>query len=56
VRVISEREWQYASLGRIAGYLRQQTILRALEKLHLSRLCIPVMVPLTTFAIWRRAA
>lgn len=52
--VYSQNERQYASLGRIVGYLKQATALRALRALRFADITIPIVVPGTIFAICRK--
>jgi SAM-dependent methyltransferase len=53
--VYSESERQYASLGRIAAYLKLQFVHKALGKLRLKEATIPLIVPGTVFAICRKS-
>lgn len=53
--VFSESERQYASFGRIAGYLKQSLALKMLKALGLDDLTVPMIVPGTIFSICRRA-
>jgi SAM-dependent methyltransferase len=50
----SQNERQYASLGRIAGYLKQAGALKALRALGLQDATIPIIVPGTIFVICRK--
>jgi hypothetical protein len=52
--VYSENERQYASLGRIAGYLKLRAALRGLRIVGLENTTLPVIVPGTVFAICRK--
>jgi hypothetical protein len=54
--VYSQNERQYASLGRIAGYLKQARALKALRALGLEDVIIPIIVPGTIFVICRKSA
>lgn len=54
--VYSQNERQFASLSRIAGYLRQKRILKLLSALGLADLTIPLIVPGTIFSICRKRA
>ncbi len=54
--VYSQNERQYASLGRIAGYLKQAWALRLLRALGLGNVIVPIVVPGTIFAICRKRA
>jgi SAM-dependent methyltransferase len=54
--VYSQNERQYASLGRIAGYLKQARTLQVLCALGLGNAIIPIIVPGTIFAICRKSA
>src|SRR5262249_56217897 len=54
-QVYSQSERQYASFGRIAGYLKLKAILKALRGIGLGNVTIPLIVPGTVFAICRRA-
>jgi SAM-dependent methyltransferase len=54
--VYSQNERQYASLGRIAGYLKQARTLRLLRALGLGNAIVPLIVPGTIFAICRKSA
>ena len=53
-QVYSQSERQYASFGRIAGYLKLKAILKALCGIGLENVTIPLIVPGTVFAICRR--
>jgi SAM-dependent methyltransferase len=53
--IYSERERQYASLGRIAAYLKQKRLLKALGTLGLKEITIPMVIPGTMFSICRKA-
>jgi len=53
-QVYSQSERQYASFGRIAGYLKLKAILKALRGIGLENVTIPLIVPGTVFAICRR--
>jgi hypothetical protein len=53
-QVYSQSERQYASFGRIAGYLKFKAILRALRGIGLENVTIPLIAPGTVFAICRR--
>lgn len=53
--IFSESERQYASLGRITGYLKMQTVLHGLKTLRLENVTIPLVVPGTIFTICRKA-
>jgi hypothetical protein len=53
-QVYSQSERQYASFGRIAGYLKLKAILKALRGIGLDNVTIPLIVPGTVFAICRR--
>jgi SAM-dependent methyltransferase len=53
-QVFSQSERQYASFGRIAEYLKWKAILKALRGIGLGNVTIPLIVPLTVFAICRR--
>jgi SAM-dependent methyltransferase len=52
----SQNERQYASLGRIAGYLKQAGALKALRALGLQDAIIRIIVPGTIFVICRKSA
>jgi hypothetical protein len=52
--VYSQNERQYASLGRIAGYVKHTRLLRTLRRLRLHGVTIPLIVPGTIFAICRK--
>jgi hypothetical protein len=52
--VYSQNERQYASLGRILGYLKQKLALRTLRALQVDSLTIPIIVPGTVFSIARK--
>ena len=54
--VYSQNERQYASLGRIAGYLKQAGVLKLLRALGLGDAIVPIIVPGTIFAICRKSA
>jgi len=54
--VYSENERQYASLGRIAGYLKQGSVVRLFRALRLENATIPMIVPGTIFSICRKRA
>jgi len=54
--IYSQSERQYASFGRIAGYLKWKAILKALRGIGLESVTIPLIVPGTVFAICRRTA
>ena len=53
--VYSQNERQYASLGRIAGYLKQAGALKSLRVLGLEDAIIPIIVPGTIFVICRKS-
>jgi len=52
--IFAESERQYASWGRIAGYLKMQGVLTGLKALNLENVTIPLIVPGTIFVICRR--
>jgi SAM-dependent methyltransferase len=52
--VYSQNERQYASLGRIVGYLKQKLALMTLRALRADSLTIPIIVPGTVFSICRK--
>jgi SAM-dependent methyltransferase len=52
--IYSENERQYATLGRIAGYLKQSWVLRCLRAVHLADMSIRLIVPGTIFSICRK--
>jgi SAM-dependent methyltransferase len=52
--IFSQNERQFATLGRIVGYLKQKTALRALRALRLDEITIPIIVPGTIFSICRK--
>jgi hypothetical protein len=52
--VYSQSERQYASLGRIAGCLKQNLVLKALRALRIDGVTIPIIVPGTMFSICRK--
>ena len=52
--VYSQNERQFATLGRIAGYMKQKTVLRGLSALRLDEITIPIIVPGTIFSICRK--
>ena len=54
--VYSQSERQYASLGRIAGYLKQNLALKALRALRIEGVTIRIIVPGTVFSICRKKA
>jgi SAM-dependent methyltransferase len=54
--IYSQNERQYASLGRIAEYLKQKMTLKVLQSLMLEDLTIPMIVPGTVFSICRKKA
>jgi SAM-dependent methyltransferase len=54
--VYSQNERQYASLGRIAGYLKQAGALKSLRALGLEDAIIPIIVPGTIFVICQKSA
>jgi SAM-dependent methyltransferase len=54
--IFSQNERQYASLGRVVGYLKQKLALKALRALRLENLTIPMIVPGTIFSICRKRA
>jgi SAM-dependent methyltransferase len=54
--VYSQSERQYASLGRIVGYLKQNLSLKALRALRIEHATIPIIVPGTVFSICRKRA
>jgi SAM-dependent methyltransferase len=54
--VYSQNERQYASLGRIAGYLKQAGALKVLRALGLQDTMIRIIVPGTIFVICRKSA
>jgi SAM-dependent methyltransferase len=54
--VYSQNERQYASLGRIAGYLKRAGALKSLRALGLEDATIPIIVPGTIFVICRKSA
>ena len=53
-QVYWQSERQYASFGRIAGYLKLKAILKAFRGIGLENVTIPLIVPGTVFAICRR--
>lgn len=53
--IYSQNERQYASLGRIAGYLKQAGALKSLRALSLEDATIPIIVPGTIFVICRKS-
>jgi hypothetical protein len=52
--VYSQNERQYASLGRIVGYLKQKLALRTLRALRADSLTVRITVPGTVFSICRK--
>jgi SAM-dependent methyltransferase len=54
--IYSQNERQYASLGRIAGYLKQASMLRFLRALRLENVTVPMIVPGTIFSVCRKRA
>ena len=52
--IYSQSERQYASLGRIVGYLKQNLALKALRALRIEDMTIPIIVPSTVFSICRK--
>jgi SAM-dependent methyltransferase len=54
--VYLQNERQYASLGRIAGYLKRAGALKSLRALGLEDATIPIIVPGTIFVICRKSA
>jgi len=52
--VYSQSERQYASLGRVAGYIKQKSALQVLRTLRLENVTIPIIVPGTIFSICRK--
>jgi SAM-dependent methyltransferase len=50
-QVYSQSERQYASFGRIAGYLKLKAILKAFRRIGLENVTIPLIAPGTVFAI-----
>jgi hypothetical protein len=53
-QVYSQSERQYASFGRIAGYLKLKAILKAFRGIGLENVTIPLIAPGTVFAICRK--
>jgi SAM-dependent methyltransferase len=54
--IFSQNERQVATLGRVVGYLKQKTVLRALRAVGLEDVTIPLIVPGTVFSICRKAS
>src|SRR5713226_438650 len=54
--VYSQSERQYASLGRIVGYIKSRLGLKILRALRLENATVPMIVPGTIFSIWRKRA
>jgi SAM-dependent methyltransferase len=50
----SQNERQYASLGRIVGYIKNTVALKTLRALRLENVTVPLIVPSTVFAICRK--
>ena len=54
--VYSQNERQYASLGRIVGYIKSRLGLKILRALRLENATVPMIVPGTIFSICRKRA
>ena len=52
--IYSQNERQFATIGRIVGYMKQKAALRALRALRLDEITIPMIVPGTVFSICRK--